>query len=105
FNTDRPHLSRTRMDSSLPLDQQVERLKSQIGWATRLSSALTTVNSLDDVVSILLAGLVAPTGLGFSQVLYFEHHPEDGALTGRFAIHHDSEESFETLRQELEDET
>jgi signal transduction histidine kinase len=59
---------------------------------------------VDDIVSVVLAGLVSPTGLGYSQVLFFEHDMSQSILQGRFVVYHESSESIARLSEELEEE-
>lgn len=87
--------------SSSP-EQQAERLRNQIGWITRVSSALSAANTWEDVVSILMAGMVSPLGLGYSRALYFDHDPRLQTLRGRYAIQHESRESMDEIATELE---
>ncbi len=93
------------MSLSLSPEQQLKRLRNQISWVTRISTALSSTNNLEDVISVVLAGLVSPTGLGYSQVLYFEYDRESHLLRGKYALYHESSESVEELAQELEEET
>jgi len=84
---------------------QVQRLRNQINWVTRISAALSSVDSVDEIVSIVLAGLVSPTGLGYSQVLFFEHDIAQSLLMGKYAVFHGSPASMAELAEELEEET
>ncbi len=85
-------------------ERQLERLRNQVNWVTRLSTALTATQSIEDLASILIAGYVSPTGLGYSRVLYFEFDNYNFALRGKYAIFHDSKESYNKLLQELKEE-
>lgn len=84
---------------------QVQRLRNQIHWVTQISAALSSVDSVDEIISIVLAGLVSPTGLGYSQVLFFEHDITQSLLSGKYAIFHDSLDSVAELARELDEET
>lgn len=93
------------MSLSLSPEQQLQRLRNQISWVTRISTALSSTNNFEDVISVVLAGLVAPTGLGYSQVLYFEYDRDTHLLHGKYALFHESRETMAELARELEDET
>jgi signal transduction histidine kinase len=86
------------------LKAQLEKLKNHISWASRLSTALGSTQNVDDLISIVLSALVAPISLGYSRVLYFDFDRTHQLLKGRYALFHESKESFENLRCELEDE-
>lgn len=85
-------------------DDTVRRMKNQIGWIIQLSSALSSKTDLDDIYSILLAGLVAPTGLAYSRVLFFVHDEEQGLLRGHTCLSHESTEGMEAIARELAEE-
>ncbi|CAN5452252.1 hypothetical protein BH09SUM1_BH09SUM1_06470 [soil metagenome] len=99
----------TPVHSPVPIqdtaDQQVRHLRNQLGWVTRLSTALSSVDNIEDTISIVLAGLISPTGLGYSQVLYFDHNPIQHILTGKYALYHESQASIFKLAEELEEES
>ncbi len=93
------------MSLSLSAEQQLQRLQNQIGWVTRISTALSSTYNFEDVISVILAGLVSPTGLGYSQVLYFEYGRDTQLLHGKYALFHESVESIDELARELDEET
>lgn len=83
----------------------IQRLRNQFRWMTSLSTAISTPGSgLDEIYSIVLAGLIAPTGLGYSQVLFFEYDTAECVLVGRFGIFHESREVMQALYEELDAE-
>lgn len=92
------------MSVSMSAEEQLERLRNQINWVTRISTALSSTKNPDDLISVILSGLLAPTGLGYSRVLYFEHDEANSLLHGKHAVFHESEESRQELARELEDE-
>lgn len=85
-------------------EAELTRLKSQVEWVTRISTALGAAANLEDVYSIVLAGLVSPKGLSFSQVLLFEHDELHNLLRGKYALFHESLEDASQLAQDMEDE-
>lgn len=85
-------------------EKQLERLRNQINWVTRISTALSSTENVEDVLSIVLASLLSPTGLGYSRVLYFEHDDAFNQLKGRYALFHESKDAMRALAQELEEE-
>lgn len=92
------------MPSSLTPEQQVQRLRNQIGWVTRLSAAISATSVPDDIVSLILTGVVSPTCLGYTRVLLFEHNEQHRVLRGLSALVHESRESYDDLARELEEE-
>ncbi|MCC5877309.1 MAG: HAMP domain-containing histidine kinase [Candidatus Sumerlaeia bacterium] len=85
-------------------DDNVRRMKNQIGWILQLSSALSSKTDIDDIYAILLAGLVAPTGLAYSRVLFFIHDEAQGVLRGHTCLTHESREGMEAIAKELAEE-
>lgn len=85
-------------------EKQLNRLRNQIVWVTRISTALSATKNVDDLISVILAALVSPTGLGFSRVLLFEHDVTQFKLRGRYALFHQSRESIQALAKDMEDD-
>jgi signal transduction histidine kinase len=92
------------MTNSINPQEQITRLKSQVRWILQISSALAAKSTLDDIIAMLMAGLVSPNGLGYSRVLFFDHDRDSQNLKGRYALYHESLESMADLRKELEEE-
>lgn len=93
------------IDVKAPGDHRVSRLLNQIRWVTRLSVSLSSTQHIEDVYSVLLSGLLSPTGLGYSKVLMFEVDPATNQLCGKLSIGHESRESIIALSREMEEET
>lgn len=85
-------------------EQSLNRLRSQLNWITRISTALGTCDNVADVYSIVLSGLLAPTGLGYSRALLFENDVAAGVVRGSLALMHTSLASMELMGKELEAE-
>ncbi len=81
-----------------------QHLVSQLRCVTRISLALSSAVSVEDVYSVLLSGLISPMGLGYSQAIVFENSPGTCQFTGRYCVALESREEAEELRQELESE-
>lgn len=92
------------MTPSPSADANVRRMKNQIGWIVQLSGALSEKSDLETIFSILLAGLVSPTGLGYSRVLFFKHDTEQEALRGHACLGHESSKSMDAIARELDEE-
>ena len=93
------------MTTNLSPEQQVQRLRSQIGWITRLSASLSSTQEGGDILSLMLTGFVSPGCLGYSQVLYLTYDNAHKTFHGHCALHHESREDYEKLAEELEKET
>jgi signal transduction histidine kinase len=94
-------------DETLPpfgSDLSVRRLWNQMHWVTRISTALSANRNVEDIYSIILAGLLAPTGLGWSRAILFEYDPLAGSMAGRYALGHESLEAAAELAAELDKE-
>jgi signal transduction histidine kinase len=86
-------------------EDQVQRLKNQMGWVTRLSAALGSTKDPGDIFSMVLTGVVSPACLGYSAVLYFEFEKGQGSLRGHCALAHESLENYNALARELVEES
>ena len=84
--------------------EKVRKLQNQISWIVQLSSAITGQSERNDIITMLLAGLISPNGLGFSRVLFFEHDDEARTMRGRLALFHESRATIEEIAKELAEE-
>lgn len=85
-------------------ESRVNRLLNQIRWVTRFSLTLGTMQTMDDVYSVLLSGLLSPTGLNYSHAIVFECESGTNELVGRHSIGHDSREAIRELAFDLENQ-
>lgn len=92
------------MPLSSDAEKQLKRLRNQVNWITRISTALSSTKNIDDLISVVLSGVISPTGLGYSRVLFFEHDIARFTLRGRQALFHESKEQIQALGKELEEE-
>ncbi len=81
-----------------------QHLVSQLRCVTRISLALSSAVSVEDVYSVLLSGLISPLGLGYSQAIVFENTPGHCHFTGRYCIGLETREEADELRADLEGE-
>ena len=77
------------------------RVLQQIRWVSRLSVALSSAARVEDVLSVLAAGIISPTGLGYSRAIAFEADASRKSLRGLFSLALESLEDVERLREEL----
>lgn len=84
-----------------PIDPKALRLLNQIRWVSRLSVALGSTQGVDDVYSVLLSGLLSPTGLGYSSVLVLDCDTFGGQFRGRAAMGFENPEAIRLLAEEL----
>ncbi|MBI5155376.1 hypothetical protein HZA57_09080, partial [Candidatus Poribacteria bacterium] len=93
------------MQSGEVSEQKIGHLLTQIRWVTRISVALSSAVRVEDVYSVLVAGLISPLGLGYSHALVFEADSHGEVLTGKFALGYEKREDIVALAADLEDET
>lgn len=92
------------MSQPTSAEEQLLRLRSQINWTTRISTALSATQNPEDIISIVLAGMLAPTGLGYTRVLYFENDETSLSLRGRYALYYEDTEMLQELASDLNEE-
>jgi len=81
-----------------------QHLVSQLRCVTRISLALSSAVSVEDVYSVLLSGLISPLGLGYSQAIVFENTAGHCHFVGRYCVALESQGEAEELRADLEAE-
>jgi signal transduction histidine kinase len=92
------------MSLSTSAEVQLQRLKAQIGWITRITTALGSASNLDDLYSIIVAGIISPTGLSYSQVVLFALDEGHSRMKGKYALFHESAQSIQQLALEMEED-
>ncbi len=85
-------------------DPRVTRLQNQIRWVTRLSIALGSTQSVEDVYSVLLSGLLSPSGLGCSRVVALDYDPSTHHFHGRMDVGYESREAIAQFERDIQDE-
>lgn len=84
--------------------ENFRHLVNQLRWVTRISVALSSAVHADDIYSVLLSGMVSPSGLGFTHAMVFEADSQGREMTGRLAVRIQTTREYEALQRELEDE-
>lgn len=85
-------------------DPRVTRLQNQIRWVTRLSIALGSTQSVEDVYSVLLSGLLSPSGLGCSRVVALDYDPTTHHFHGRMDVGYESKDAVAQFERDIQDE-
>ncbi len=76
----------------------------QLRWVTRITSALSSHLSLDDLQTIILSALVSPDGLEYSRAIFFAVDRATTCLCGKVAVGPNSRREAQLLRRELREE-
>ncbi len=82
-------------------EYSLARMHDQAGWVTSISIALSSTQNVDDIWSLVLSGLLAPTGIAFTRALLFEHDQEAGVLRGRTVVGYGSLKKMAAIGEEL----
>ncbi len=82
--------------------EKLGRLLRQVRWVTRISVALSSAATEDDIFSVLVSGLLSPMGLSYTRTMLFVLDHTNRVARGRFSCGYDSPEQMAALKEDLE---
>lgn len=82
--------------------EKLGRLLRQVRWVTRISVALSSAATVDDIYSVLVSGILSPMGLSYTHTMLFEYDDANRVARGKFSCGYESKSQMQALREDLE---
>ncbi|MGF1572349.1 MAG: sensor histidine kinase [Sumerlaeia bacterium] len=99
--TPRPYINEITPSSSYN-PEKLGRLLRQVRWVTRISVALSSAATVDDIYSVLVSGLLSPMGLSYTHTMLFELDESKRVMRGKYSCGYESKSQMQALREDLE---